>query len=112
MSEDELSMDESKYAQDFLDALFKRDKEKNKNLQGLDKVVGYERGREPELVMKCIDAPNRSAMMWYSEGYCLCSRFYKCRYQSGGFVIIDGRERAVCNKYDFDQTQCCTGESI
>lgn len=65
----------------------------------LDEVLGFPRGHEPELVKKCIDTSNRSAMLWYGDGYCLCSRFYKCRYQSDGFVIVDGKERAVCCKY-------------
>lgn len=65
----------------------------------LDEIVGFQRGNEPELVIDCIKAPNRSAMIWYQEGYCLCSRFYKCRYQSDGIVIIDGKEKAVCCKY-------------
>ena len=65
----------------------------------LDELVGFARGNEPELVKNCIDAKNRSDMIWYMEGYCLCTRFYRCRYQSDGTVIKEGKERAVCCKY-------------
>jgi hypothetical protein len=111
MSEDEFSQDESEYAQQFLDALQKKEAEDKKRLKGLDAIVGYERGNEPMLVAECIQAKTKPYMVWYFGGYCLCSRFYKCRHQ-GSIEVVEGRERAVCTKYDNDHTQCSTGESV
>jgi hypothetical protein len=74
------------------------EKEKEQ-VRGLDELVGFVRGNEPLLVSECIQAKNRESMIWYFGGYCLCSRFYKCRFQSDGVVIMEGKERAVCCKY-------------
>ena len=65
----------------------------------LDGLVGFERANEPMLVSECLQAKGKNSMLWYMGGFCLCSRFYKCRYQ-GGLVVVEGRERAVCCKYE------------
>ena len=71
----------------------------DKSKDGLDGLVGFERGVEPMLVTECLSTKSKNDMLWYFGGYCLCSRFYKCRFQSEGVVIVEGKERAVCTKY-------------
>jgi len=110
MSDDELQPDECEAARSFMNAfLAKKSSPELKN--DLDKIVGFVRGNEPLPVIECQQTKNRAGMLWYMSGYCLCSRFYKCRYQ-GSVEVIDGKERAVCNKFNDNQTQCNTGEGI
>ena len=99
MCDDELSSDECETARSFMNAfLAKKSSPELKN--DLDKIVGFVRGVEPLMVSECLQAKKVQYMVWYHYGYCLCSRFYKCRYQSEGYVITEGRERAACNKFE------------
>ena len=90
MCEDEKLKDESKEANEFIDALLKKT---------LDDHVGFVRGHEPMMVTECISAKNKPSMLWYFSGYCLCSRFYSCRHQ-GRIEIVEGKERSTCTKYE------------
>jgi hypothetical protein len=87
----------------FIEALLKRTNATRSGTQAeLDKIVGFVRGKEPMTVAECIDAKNRSGMLFYdtSTGYCLCSRFYKCRFQSDTYDVIEGKEKLRCVKYE------------
>lgn len=72
-----------------------------KDLQGktLDDLMGFERGYEPLTVSECLQS--KKGGMWYLHGYCLCARFYKCRYQ--GSIereedVFLRKERVTCIK--------------
>lgn len=70
------------------------------HMRKLDELVGFSRQYEPTLVRKCKEAGTRSEMMWHIDGYCGCSRFYKCRYQGGCLEVHEGIMMARCHKYD------------
>jgi len=110
MCDDELQPDECEAARSFMNAFLA--KQKSPELKdALDKIVGFVRGNEPLPVIECQQTKNRAGMLWYMSGYCLCSRFYKCRYQ-GQIEMVEGKEKALCTKFGIEQTQCYTGEGI
>jgi len=97
MGEDDKLRDESAEAGEFMDALLK--KKKQDAQQSMDDLVGYERNSSPMLVQECTQAKNKSEMIWFFGGYCLCSRFYKCQYQSDGYQIVEGKEKFLCTRF-------------